>query len=371
MQVSCAILAVGAELLQGQISNSNAATMSRALFSYGIVPTHHLTVDDKVEEIVAALSYLSGLTSLIFITGGLGPTSDDLTRNGVSAWSQAELKYDEASWVHIEEKFGLLGRQPTENNRQQCFFPRGAKILKNREGTANGFYLKANAGTEVWVLPGPPRELDAIWHDHIEADLMDRVPLTERRIMRKWRVVGRGESALAEKLEPIIDRANVAGLNVDIAYRAQVPVVEIKVRFPSGNEKRMEEYVSEIEAELRPHLYEIGDESLPEKIISKVGELSENAVIVDQATNGYLGELLLSGVRKATSSFTMVSGSADLELKGLKLGVKKMGEEYLVYIADKEVKLRSPYKNHPHLKDREYKTVAVLTLKIWREILFP
>ena len=139
--MKASILAIGTELTTGQIINKNAATISEKLKAAGVVITTHLTVPDDRPLILEALKFLEPKSDLLFITGGLGPTSDDFTRDVISEWCGSKMKFDETSWAHIQERLSTRGFNVREMQKQQCYFPENSKILFNAEGTAHGFKL--------------------------------------------------------------------------------------------------------------------------------------------------------------------------------------------------------------------------------------
>ncbi len=287
-QNEAAILAVGAELLSGQIVNTNAAWLASRLFALGIDVQRHLTVDDQHEAITGGLAELCRTAGIVLITGGLGPTSDDITRQAVAAWSGDELVFDQASWDRIVGFFSRLTRTVPENNRQQCYFPRGARILENRAGTANGFMVEAH-GRQVWVLPGPSREVDVLWQDHLLAAFQHRLAPEQRQVLKLWRTIGRGESHLAELVEPIVAQHGANG--VTVAYRAHAPYVELKVRYPQSSAAFRQALVGKLDEALQPWLYERDQEDLPALLIAKLRSMGV-VDFYDGATCGHLLELL-------------------------------------------------------------------------------
>jgi molybdenum cofactor synthesis domain-containing protein len=152
------VLGIGTELVDGQIVNKNAAWISEKLKKIGLTTALHLVVPDDKKLILEALDFCAQYADLMFVTGGLGPTTDDFTREVISTWTNLELKFDEDSWQHIKDRLEPRGYVVKDIQRQQCFYPAGSVVLKNSEGTANAFYLEAK-DKKIFVLPGPPREM--------------------------------------------------------------------------------------------------------------------------------------------------------------------------------------------------------------------
>lgn len=387
MTSSAAILAVGSELLSGQVTNRNAAWLSAKLQDLGIPVTRHLVVDDVEQEILDGLDTAAAAASILFVTGGLGPTSDDLTRQVIARWVGEELVYDPDSWDHITNLFARMSRTVPEANRQQCFFPQSAKVLTNNAGTANGFVLSGK-GREIWVLPGPPIEIETIWKEHVDALLQNRVPLAERKRLRMWRTIGRGESHLAEIIEPLVQ-----GQGVEVAYRAHAPFVELKLRFPEATADKYTPLCDRITTTLTPWLFESDGQNVAQELASKLAGY-RTVDIYDGVSQGNLSELLAGPIRETlpgTTSLSFVTAwerhesprqaleqwlasetNADMAL-GLAgfdaegrwaIGIRLHGEKSVV-------ERPSPYKWNAGeaLRARNLKAIASLAAKAWLTLL--
>lgn len=381
---TAAILAVGSELLAGQIVNGNAAWLSTRLGDLGLVVTTHLTVDDIESDIVAAIAQLASKIDVLFITGGLGPTSDDLTRNAVAEWAGLPLTFDPNSWEHVQAQLTRVGVAVPAANRQQCFFPSGARILTNSAGTANGFSLKAK-GKEIWVLPGPPREIEAIWQDHMNPELEGRVPLHARKVTKMWRMIGKGESHLAELITPVVD-----GHDVGVAYRVHAPYVELKVSFPASEAARHAPLCDQLTTLLRPWLFETDKEDTPSQLVALLATYPSVAVI-DMATQGHLAAMLTDQLREIAATrdilvqtqwraaqkppkdavtdaldkaprFALVLAVAGVDVSGnWTLGWRVGGQSFLADYA-------APFKHTVH-RSRTLKAIAALAAKSWHAAL--
>lgn len=300
MTQSAAILAIGSELLSGQIVNRNAAWLSSKLFALGIDARLHLTVDDVEGEILDGLDQAAKVADLIVLTGGLGPTTDDLTRDAVAKWAGLELAYDEPSWEHIVKLFQRFSNTVPETNRRQCYFPKGAQVLTNNAGTANGFKVQAK-DKEIWVLPGPPREVEAIWNDHMYGQLAGRIPELAKKRLKMWRVIGKGESHLAEIIEPLLQ-----GQPIEVAYRAHPPYVELKLRFPESEADQHQRLMGDVQAALTPWLYEVDDQDVPSSLIQRLARF-KSIDIYDGTTQGNVMEVLSPLLRDAVTKPALIS----------------------------------------------------------------
>ncbi len=247
------ILAVGTEITNGQIINKNASWIAENLRHYGIETIRHLAVPDDRKLINAALRFCENQceneAELIFVTGGLGPTTDDFTRDVICEWSNTKSIFDETSWQHVQERLTSRGFTVKEFQRQQCYFPEGAKVLSNSEGTANGFFMevkKDNVRQYVFVLPGPPREISAIWEKHIESWLKENTTHIDKQITRIWDTIGLGESDVAALVEPALSGRS-ENFPLAVGYRVHLPYVEVKLSYPESTSYTSQMYVERVE----------------------------------------------------------------------------------------------------------------------------
>ena len=299
-EYNCGILAVGSELLAGQIVNRNAATLSEKLRTFGLPTLFHLTLDDRESDIVSGLQFLEGRCKLIFVTGGLGPTSDDLTRLAVAAFVRQPLIYVEASWQKILGIFQSHGRVAPEFNKQQCYFPKHAEVLINRRGTADGFVVNKGM-TQLYVLPGPPLEIASLWDDYIEARISILTPSGDRPRLFSWRTIGQGESSIAELIEPLVQPAGLP-----VAYRAHAPYVEIKLSLTPKLVEQHKELLRQVDQALAEWIFERNDESHLDSLVGKL-IITETFSMYDGMTCGLLAELLGPKLRKKLDPTRTVS----------------------------------------------------------------
>ncbi len=194
------ILSVGTELLLGQIVNTDAQYLSRKLSALGITVYRHVTVGDNPVRVQEAVRQALSRSDLVITTGGLGPTEDDLTKEMVAEVFGLPMELHEESLRKIESYFSSMGREMTENNKKQAYFPAGAHIMPNRKGTAPGCIVEKN-GKRVAVLPGPPFELTDMYEQQLEPYLL---ALSDKVIASKFlRTVGIGESSLETQLKDL------------------------------------------------------------------------------------------------------------------------------------------------------------------------
>jgi nicotinamide-nucleotide amidase len=196
------VLAVGTELLFGQIVNTNAAYISRELQSLGVDVLYHYTVGDNADRMRDALRRALDETDLVIASGGLGPTQDDMTKEIIAEVAGARLIPDDRALAEIASFFEKIGREMTDNNRKQALLPEGATVFYNARGTAPGFAIEFG-GKTVIALPGPPSELIAMFESSVISYLGTR---TDAAIYhRMLRFYGVGESQLETDLSGLID----------------------------------------------------------------------------------------------------------------------------------------------------------------------
>ncbi len=246
MTSKAAIIAIGSEVASGEILNTNASWLAGHLDACGIEVPLHLAVPDNRTAILDALDFAAARANFILTIGGLGPTSDDFTRDIITEWAGLKTFFDQPSWDRIAGRFQNMGRAAPESNRQQCFFPQGSRILLNSQGSANGFSLTVR-NAQITVLPGPPRELQAIWNDHLQKEFEALGSESGKPRLRTWACLGVPESTLAEQVETIMK-----GSQLQLGYRASAPVVHVKVWVPKGSEEQSRPFLDRLDQTLDP-----------------------------------------------------------------------------------------------------------------------
>lgn len=225
------ILCVGEELLDGRTRDQNAIWLARASTDHGFDLSSIHIIGDAQDTIINALEEVSQTCDFLIVSGGLGPTADDITRDAASKWLGAALQLDESALRALKQRFAARGYSYTANNRSQCLFPAGAKILKSDVGTAAGFSVEKN-DCVITFLPGVPREFR--WFiEHYMIPQLTPPRGTEDPIHRERLVFfGAGESWLESQLEGIEELATEVGGRV--SYLAKAPLIEIHLKAPGA-----------------------------------------------------------------------------------------------------------------------------------------
>lgn len=219
--MSAAVLTIGTELTRGEIVDTNAAWLAAELSALGFHVTRKLCVDDDRERVGAALATLATEHDVFVCTGGLGPTTDDITTECVAHFLGAPLERDAGSLEAIRERLARAGRSPAASNDKQADFPRGARILPNDRGTAPGFSVELG-GARAFFLPGVPTEMQTMFATHVVPALADLPHDPAAQIV--LRTFGLPESAVNDRLAGIETEHRVT-----LGYRARFPEIDVKV----------------------------------------------------------------------------------------------------------------------------------------------
>ena len=220
---TAAILAIGDEITSGQITNTNAVWIARELEELGLRVVYHAAVPDDPPLILQSIQDATERADVTITTGGLGPTSDDLTTEVVARWASVPLALSETSWKKLEKRFRSIDLEILPIQKKVCTFPEGARIYPNEEGSADGFRVDRN-GRVLLVLPGPPNEGQSVWNQGAKTEIQSRFPRTRSVVPLKWSCIGLPESQIADRVERALQ-----GCGVRIGYRLHYPYVEVKV----------------------------------------------------------------------------------------------------------------------------------------------
>ena len=192
------ILCVGTELLIGDIVNTNAAYLSRRLAALGIGVYRQAVVGDNKERLAEDIRAAFSRSDLVIMSGGLGPTYNDITKETAAQVLGRKMELHEPSLARIEAYFSELGREMTDNNKKQAMMPQGAVVFENHYGTAPALALEDEMGRVLVMLPGPPRELEPLFREQVEPYLKRRC--TAILVSRNLHIVGMGESRVESEL---------------------------------------------------------------------------------------------------------------------------------------------------------------------------
>ncbi|MBS4177050.1 competence/damage-inducible protein A [Lederbergia citrea] len=297
------IVAVGTELLLGQIANTNAQFLSEQLAEIGVNVYYHTVVGDNPKRLERAIVQAQERADLIIFTGGLGPTKDDLTKETIAKHLGRKLISDEAALQTIISYFQKTGRVMTENNKKQALVVEGAKVLPNEHGMAPGMFLKIDT-SHYMLLPGPPHEMQPMFRKYGRPAVLDQLEAKERIESRVLRYFGIGEAQLAEEIDDILETqsnptvAPLAGDNeVTVRITARHQSEDEAVLMIDEMEKRVNERVGE-------HFYGYGDTSLMRELL----KVLEGKNLTIAAAESLTGGLFQSDMTAVTGVSTMLIG---------------------------------------------------------------
>ncbi|WP_107839499.1 competence/damage-inducible protein A [Metasolibacillus meyeri] len=313
------IIAVGSELLLGQIANTNAKFISSQLSELGVNVYYHTVVGDNAARLEEVIAVAEGRADIIIFSGGLGPTKDDLTKETIASHLGAELTFDEIALTYIEGFFERLGRPMTENNRKQALVLAGCEVLANHHGMAPGMILEQNGKTYI-LLPGPPKELEPMFQFEAKPKLASRLTDGAVILSHVMRFYGIGEAELEVAVQHILDTQT----NPTVAPLASDGEVTLRITAKAANEQEatalIDAKVAEIQAIVGQFQYGINDDSLASKTVETL--LAKNLTIAaaESLTAGlFQSELAeVSGV-----SGTLVGGvvTYNQQMKTEQLGI--------------------------------------------------
>lgn len=288
--MKCEILAVGTEILLGDILNTNAQYLSRELAELGFDVYYHEVVGDNKERILKALETSFNRSDIIITTGGLGPTKDDMTKELVSEFLGMKMCLHEESLKSIKEYFNKMGREFVKSNEKQAYFPKEAIILKNSNGTAPGAVFEKN-NKAIIVLPGPPKEMESMFKEEVKKYLKkysDDVIISE-----VLRIFGIGESKAEEKLQDIIDN----GINPTVAPYAKEGEVIFRITAKAQNEEEARKMIVPIKDEIYKRLgnsvYNTGETSLQDTVAKLLIDKNMTIGVSESCTGGLVSAKLI------------------------------------------------------------------------------
>jgi nicotinamide-nucleotide amidase len=286
--MTAAVLSTGTELTRGELVNTNATWLADALTNAGFDVVALDTVGDDEAQLLAVLARLGAAHDVVICTGGLGPTTDDLTNATVAKLLGVPLERDAASFDAIRTRVERFGLKMTDSNAKQADFPRGATILPNAWGTAPGFAVKLGRALACF-LPGVPSEMEAIFKAHV-APLLASLPHVARHQVR-LRTFGMAESGVNDRLAGI-----EAAHGVVIGYRASMAEIEVKVLAEGTDagdaERRATAAAAEVRARLGSIVYGEGTTTLGAVVLDLLRERGLTLGIAESCTGGLASELI-------------------------------------------------------------------------------
>jgi nicotinamide-nucleotide amidase len=284
------IISIGSEVVSGAVVDTNAAWLASRLSELGVFTTRHVTIGDDRDLICAAVGQAAREAGLVLITGGLGPTQDDMTREALAEVIGQPLECDDHAVEHIRSLFHKMGRPMAEANLRQAQKPRGTDLLENPWGTAPGLRIPIG-GARVVALPGVPREMRNMFERHVTGAAREHA-VGSTVCTRVIRTYGEGESAVAGR----IDAWMTPGRNPAVGTQASEGVISIRIMGRGPDEVTARRCVDADAAAIRGRLGEIvygeGLDTLESVVVRRLIERGETVGVAESCTGGLIAAAL-------------------------------------------------------------------------------
>lgn len=288
--MKCEIIAVGTEVILGDILNSNAQYLAKELANLGVDVYYHEAVGDNKERILDCFKRSLDRSDIIITTGGLGPTKDDMTKELAAEFFGMDMCLHEESLQKIKDYFKKMGREFVKSNEKQAYFPKEAIILDNENGTAPGAIFEKDDKTII-VLPGPPKEMEPMFKNHVRKYLEKRTGDTI--VSEVLRVFGIGESSAEKKLQDLIDN----GKNPTIAPYAKEGEVIFRITAKAKSEEEAKKLIKPLKDEVYSRLgdavYNTGDTTLQDTVAEMLVNKDMTIGVSESCTGGLLSSKLI------------------------------------------------------------------------------
>lgn len=314
------VISVGNELLAGQIVDTNAGYLSRQLLSMGIPTVSCYTVGDEIDSIAKAMAQAAQQTDIVLVTGGLGPTDDDLTRGALAEFMGVRLEFREELLAQISEFFTKRGIEMSVKNKVQAYIPAGAEALPNNVGTAPGI-MAGHAGKIIVCLPGVPAEMKQMFAESV-AGMLGKAGGGQVVLTRKVRCFGTGESVIAEKLGDLMQRDRNPLINCTVSGGIITLHIVATAKDKNVAEKMVEKDMHQLREILGDLVYGADEQTLAEIVGVKLGARRKRLAVAESCTGGLIAKLL-TDVPGSSDYFTYGWVTYSNEAKIRQLGVKR------------------------------------------------
>lgn len=309
LAMRAAILAVGSELLSTDRTDTNSLRLAESLERHGVSLVGKQVVGDDARRIESTVRSLTGEVELLLVTGGLGPTSDDVTRTAVAAALDRAVLQDPDIVEDIRRKFAAFGREMPPSNARQAEVPEGAQVIDNPRGTAPGLILE-HGGTTLFLFPGVPRELEGMILAALDPWLEEHGSVAEAR--KTLRVACLPESEVEDRLAPVYEAFGEIGL---LAAPG-----DIKVRLRASDEAGLNAVEERVRGCLGPAVYGTGDDELERVVGRELSRRGETLVTAESCTGGWVAQRI-TAIPGSSAYFLGAIVAYDNRVKVGQLGV--------------------------------------------------
>jgi len=286
------LISVGTEILLGQIDNSHARYLSQELAALGISVYFHSSVGDNEVRVIDLVRKAISRSEIILLTGGLGPTQDDLTRDAVAKACDLPLVFSQESYVeHVLPYFARHGRLASESNRRQAMRIGDAQFLVNARGTAPGQYLRFGSA-HIFLLPGPPLELRPMFKESV-LPILAQLTGQSAIVSRVLHLFGMGESAAAERVADLID----AQVNPTIAPLAAEGEMLFRLTAKADSQIEAQALIAPLETTLRErfaaYIYGVDDDSIASVVLEVLRRAGKTCALAESCTGGMASSMIV------------------------------------------------------------------------------
>jgi nicotinamide-nucleotide amidase len=291
--INAEIITIGEELLIGQVIDTNSAWISSELNLIGISVKQITSISDDKEQIIDTLNQAAKRAQLILITGGLGPTKDDITKYTLAHYFGSQLVFNESAYKNIEALFARRNLSVTELNRQQAFLPDNCTIIPNAEGTACGMWFEKDKNIFI-SMPGVPYEMKSMMKNTVFSLLQTHFNL-EHVVHKTILTQGIGESFLAEKIEHWEDNLPA---HIKLAYLPSPGIVRLRLSAKGKKQTSLaiefEEQIKKLKEIINPYIYGYDETTLEEVIGNLLKTKKQSICTAESCTGGYIAHLITS-----------------------------------------------------------------------------
>lgn len=312
------IISIGSEIMRGKIDDTNSTYISKWLTGLGVIVDQRISVEDDVKKINDALTYAKE-SDLVILTGGLGPTDDDLTREAVAEYLNTKLEYSEKTWSRIEIIFKKRYKNIPESNKKQAMIIPGCKVINNKVGTAPGLFYKNNKNIIV-LLPGPPKENKLMIKVFLEKKLRKLGYGKEKIYTKVIRIYNAGESIVA-------DIVNNMGLDCELGYYFnQNGWIELHFTGSGKDAEKINKILSHVEKKLKgENLFITENEDIGYIVYKKLKENKLKIAFAESITGGGVSAALI----KYPGASNIFIGSTVVYSNEAKMNILKVSEATL------------------------------------------
>ncbi len=317
------VVAVGTELLLGQIVNGNGAFIGSRLAEQGFDAHHQQVVGDNLDRMESALRTAMARADAVIITGGIGPTQDDITREAMCAATDRAMEHSDLYESELRRRWERSGRVMPPSNVRQADHPRGAELLANPKGSAPGLAL-LHDDTWIFALPGVPEEMELLLADHVLPRLRRSAGIDEVLVSRLLRSWGKSESQVADELDDLYRSST----NPSMAFLASAGEIKIRITAKAEHVAAAEALIAPMEAQVKERMggsiFAVDDETIESVLLNRLAERSWTIGTAESVTGGGVATRLTS-VPGASEVFRGAIVAYSSDLKAELLGVDVSG----------------------------------------------